>query len=156
MDSFDNSNDENFLRSCIISDSDYDHKIESTVNYHDLDLKNDVLLLADVFENFQKTWLEYYGLDPCHYSSSQGPAWDEMLKMTNVKLDLLSDIDMYQLIERGMKGVISYIYKQHISANNKCMKNYDPKKESSYIMYLGANGWCVWMGNVSTVTKKWF
>ena len=67
--------------------------------YHDLYLKSDILL-ADVFENFRKTCLKYYKLDPCHYFACPGLSWDSMLKMTNIKLDLISDINMYQFIER--------------------------------------------------------
>ena len=51
-------------------------------DYHDLYLKIDVLLLADVFAKFICTCLSYYGLDPCHYFSSPGVSWDAMLKMT--------------------------------------------------------------------------
>ena len=50
--------------------------------YHDLYLESDILLLADVFENFRKTCLQYYKLDPCHYFTSPGLSWDAMLKMT--------------------------------------------------------------------------
>ena len=67
------------------------------------------MLLADVFENFRKLCLEYYKLDPCHYFSSPGLAWDAMLKMTKIKLDLISDIDMHLFIEKGLRGGISYI-----------------------------------------------
>ena len=62
-------------------------------DYHDHYLKKDVLLLADVFEKFIGTCLKYYGLDPCHYFSSPGLSWDAMLKMTDVKLEKISDID---------------------------------------------------------------
>ena len=64
-------------------------------DYHDLYLKAEVLLLADVFEKFISTCLDYYGLDPCHYFSSPGLSWDAMLKMTRIELDLISDIDMH-------------------------------------------------------------
>ena len=69
-------------------------------NYHDLYLKADVLLLADVFEKFIDTCLKYYGLDPCHYFSSPGLSWNAMLKMTEIELELNSDIDMYLFIDR--------------------------------------------------------
>ena len=69
-------------------------------NYHDLYLKTDVLLLADVFEKFIDTCLKYYGLDPCHYFSSPGLSWNAMLKMTEIELELNSDIDMYLFIDR--------------------------------------------------------
>ena len=76
--------------------------IKSLGEHHDLYLKSDVLLLADVFENFRKTCFEYYHLDPCHYISSPGLAWAAMLKMTDVELELISDIDMYLFIEKGL------------------------------------------------------
>ena len=57
--------------------------------YHDLYLKSDILLLADVFENFRKTCLQYYKIDPCHYFTSPGLSWDAMLKMTGIKLELM-------------------------------------------------------------------
>ena len=72
--------------------------------YHDLYLKTDVLLLADVFIN---TCLDYYGLDLCHYFSSPGLSCDVMLRMTRIVLDLVSDIGMHLFIEKGMKGGIS-------------------------------------------------
>ena len=56
-------------------------------DYHDHYLKKDVLLLADVFEKFINTCLQFYTLDPCHYVSSLGLSWDAMLKMTRIKLE---------------------------------------------------------------------
>ena len=76
---------------------------------HDLYLKTDVLLLADVFEEFRNIYIQYYGLDSCHYSSSPGLSCDAILKTTDVKLDLISDTDMYQFIEKGMRGGVSYL-----------------------------------------------
>ena len=67
--------------------------------YHDLYLKSDVLLLADVFENFSKTCMQYYKLDPCHYYTSPGLSWGPMLKMTDIKLELITDADIFQFIE---------------------------------------------------------
>ena len=58
-------------------------------DYHDLYLKSDILLLADVFENFRKTCLQYYKIDPCHYFISPGLSWDAILKMTGIKLELM-------------------------------------------------------------------
>ena len=60
--------------------------------------KSDVLLLADVLESFRKTCLQYYKLDPCHYFTSLGLSWDAMLKMTNIKLELMTNVDMFQFI----------------------------------------------------------
>ena len=139
-----------------ISESEYAHAqkvwetfgIENMGQYHDLYLKSDVLLLADIFQNFREINLNNSGLDPAHYVSSPGLSWDAMLKMTNVKLDLISDVEMQNFIEKGMRGGISTITHRHAVANNKYMRkeNYDPEKESSYISYLDANnlyGWAM-------------
>ena len=72
-------------------------KMKYMGGYNDHCLKKDVLLLEDVFEKFIKTCLKYYELDPCHYFSSPGLSWDAMLKMTDVKLEKMSDIDKYLL-----------------------------------------------------------
>ena len=77
--------------------------------YHDLYLRSDILLLTDVFENFRKTCLVYYHLDPYHYFSSPGMSWDAMLKMTNIKLELMTEIDIFQYIEKGCM-VASHIF----------------------------------------------
>ena len=162
MNSFDKFNEklptkENFfsiMNNKHISNKDYQHaktvwetfNLKTMGEYHDLYLKSDILLLADVFENFRKTCLEYYKLDPCHYFTSPGVSWDAMLKMTNIKLELMIDIDMFQFIEKGMRGGISYIANRYCKANNKYMKSYDKTKPSKYIMYLDANnlyGWAM-------------
>ena len=115
-------------------------------DYHDVYLKSDILLLADVFENFRKTCHQYYALDPCHYFTSPGLSWDAMLKMTGIKLELMTDIDMFQFIEKGLRGGISYIANRYGKANNKYMSGYNPDEPNKYIMYLDANnlyGWAM-------------
>ena len=94
------------------------------------------MLLADVFEEFNNTCLDYYRLDPCHYFSSPGLSWDAILNMTRIKLDLISDIDMHLLVENGMRGGISYIATRHSKANNKYMKCYDSGKENNTLLIL--------------------
>ena len=81
-------------------------------SYHDHFLKIDVLLLVDVSEKFVSTYLEYSRLGPCRYYSSPGLSWDAMPKMTDIKLELISDIDMCLFVEKGLKGGISYIAKR--------------------------------------------
>ena len=97
------------------------------------------MLLADVFEKFIDTCLKFYKLDPCHYFSSPGLSWDAMLKMTGVKLEKISNIDMYLFTKKGLKGGISYIGKRYSETNTKYMKNYDPTKPSKYMSYLDMN-----------------
>ena len=115
-------------------------------DYHDHYLKKDVLLLADVFEKFIDRCMEFYGLDPCHYFSSSGLSWDAMLKMTDLELEKISDIDMYSFIEKGLRRGISCIAKRYAKANNKYMKVYDSKELSKFITYLDINnlyGWAM-------------
>ncbi|CAB4008874.1 Gastrula zinc finger [Paramuricea clavata] len=93
--------DDDYLRACNVYEK---FSCKNLGDYHDLYLKTDVLLLADVFEDFRRVCLDSYKLDPAHYISAPGLSWDAMLKRTGVKLDLLSNVDMYQFIEKGMRG----------------------------------------------------
>ena len=110
-----------------ITKREYSHarKVWETFNlknigeYHDLYLKSDVLFLADVFESFRKTCLQYYKLDPCHYFTSPGLSWSAMLKMTNIELELMTDVYMFQFIEKGMREGVSYIANRYGKADNK-------------------------------------
>ena len=137
-----------------ITDEEYQHAqnvwnefgLSSMGEYHNLYLKSDILLLTDVFENFRKACQQYYELDPAHYFTAPGLSWDAMLKMTKTKLELISDVDMFQFIEKGMRGGISYIANRYGKANNKYMENYNPKDATKYIVYLDANnlyGWAM-------------
>ena len=109
-----------------------------------------------MFEKFIDVCLEYYGLDPCHCFSSPKLAWDAMLKMTGVKLELISDIDMHLFIEKGMsgggggglgvEGCTSYMAKRYCRENNKFVKGYDKNSDDSFIMYFDASnlyGWAM-------------
>ena len=86
-------------------------------DFHNHYLKKDVLLLADVFEEFNFTCLKYHDLDPYHYFSAPGLSWDAMLKMTRVTLEKISDPDMYMFFEQGMRGEVSYINKRYSEAS---------------------------------------
>ena len=93
-----------------IMDEDYRHAqkvwrefgMESSEEYHNVHLLTDVLLLADVFEKFRKTCLQFYELDLAHFYTSPGLSRKAVLKMSNLKLDLLTDIDQHLFIEEGI------------------------------------------------------
>ena len=138
-----------------ISDEDYEHarKVWKTFNmktlkdYHDLYNEAEVFLLADVFENFRDICIENYELDPAHYYTAPGLAWDAALKVTKVELELLTDIDMLHMVEKGIRGGVSMISTRYGKANNKYMgDSFDSNKPSKYIQYLDANnlyGWAM-------------
>ena len=137
----------NKLSDTEVSEADYQHaqnvwktfSMSDFGQYHDLYLKTDVILLTDVFENFRNMCLTYYQLDPAHYYSSPGLAWEAMLKMTGVKLQLLDDIDMVLMIESGMRGGISMVTKKYAKANNPLVPGYDPSKPNTWVTYLDMN-----------------
>ena len=109
-------------------------------DYHDQYLKKMYL------EKFIGTCLKYYGFDLCQCFSSPGLSSDAMLKMTAIKLERISDIDKYLFIEKGLRRGISYIAKRYSKANNKCINDYDPKKPSTFILYIDINnlyGWAM-------------
>ena len=130
-----------------ISETDYAHannvfkkfNINNLGEYHDLYLRSDTLLLADIFENVRKSCLKNYELDPAHFVSLPGLAWQACLKKTNVELELLTDYDMLLMVEEGIRGGICHAVQPYAHANNKYTNDYDRKKKSSYIQYLDAN-----------------
>ena len=103
-------------------------------DYHDLYVQSDTLLL----EHFRNKCIEIYELDPAHFLSAPGLAWQACLKKTEVKLELLTENDMILMVERGIRGRICHALHRHAEANNKYIKKYK-NKESSYIQYLDAN-----------------
>ena len=137
-----------------ITDEDYAHaqkvwdtfKIKNLGEYHDLYVQSDTTLLADVFENFRDKCIEIYELDPAHFLSAPGLAWQACLKKTQVELELLTDNDMLLMFEEGIRGGMCQATHRYAKANNKYMNNHDKNKESSYLEYLGANnlyGWAM-------------
>ena len=91
------------------------------------------MLLADIFENFRKSCLKNYELDPAHFVSLPGLAWQACFKKTNVELELLTDYDMLLMVEEGIRGGICHAIQRDANANNKYMNDYDKKKKHSYI-----------------------
>ena len=92
-----------------------------------------------MFENFRDMCLRVYELDPAHFVSLPGLAWQACLKKTNIKLELLTDYDMLLMVEKGIRGGICHSIHRYAKANNKYMQNYNNNEESSYIQYLDAN-----------------
>ena len=143
------------LNDCGITDKEYEHaeriwktfEIKNLGEYHDLYLKSDVLLLADVFEEFRNICLENYSLDPAWYYTSPGLSWDALLKHSKVNLELLTDPDMLLMFEKGIRGGISMISNRFGRANNKFMEEkFDSSQPSKFIAYLDANnlyGWAM-------------
>ena len=138
----------------VITDEDYAHaqkvwkvfEIKNLLQCHDLYVQSDTLLLADVFENFRNKCIEIYELDPAHFLSAPGLAWQACLKKTKVKLELLTHNDMLMMVEKGIRGGICQAVYRHAKANNKYMNDYDKDIESSYLEYLDANnlyGWAM-------------
>ena len=113
-----------------ISDKNYKHvwkvwitfKMKIFKEYHELYNETDVLLLADVFENFRDLCLKIYGLDPVYYFTAHGLAWDACLKITDIDLELLSETNMLLMFEKGIRGGISIISNRYGKANNKYMR----------------------------------
>ena len=149
-----------------ISDEDYAHaqnvwktfKMKYFKDYHELYNKVDVLLLADAFENFRDICLTNYELDPAHYYTAPGLAWDAALKVTDVSLELLSDNDMLLMIEEGIRGGVSMISNRYAKANNKYMGDkFNSNEPSTYIQYLDANNLYGWAMSKSLPTNgfKW-
>ena len=130
-----------------ISGIDYRHaekvfnklNIRSLGEYHDLYIQSDTLLLADVLENLRNIGIKVYGLDPVYFLSAPGLAWQTSLKKTGKQLELITDVDMLLMIEKGIRGGTCHSVYRHAKANNKYMKIYDVNNESSHIIYMDAN-----------------
>ncbi|XP_046585666.1 uncharacterized protein LOC124292570 [Haliotis rubra] len=137
-----------------LTDGDYAHaqnvwsffELQNMGEYHDLYVKTDVLLLADIFERFRAMALQYYHLDPAHYYTLPGMGWDAMLKMGKVELERLTDIDQILMIESGMRGGISMISKKHSLSNLPGQDGYHSDKPNKHLIYWDANnlyGWAM-------------
>ena len=137
-----------------ITDEDYSHaqkvwnefEIKNIGEYHDLYVQSDTLLLADAFEKFRETCIEISQLDPAHFLSAPGLAWQACLKKTGVELELLTDNDMLAMVEKGIRGGMCNAVYRYAKANNKYMKNFDKNILPTYLEYLDANilyGWAM-------------
>ena len=119
-------------------------------------VQSDTLLLADVFENFRNMCIKVYKLDPAQFLSAPGSAWQACLKRTEINLELLTDVDMLLIVEKGIRVICHAIYR-YTKANNKYMKNYNKDKEESFLQYLDDNnlyGWAMFQ-NLPVSGFKW-
>ena len=140
------------VRGSNVSDEDYSHacnvfnslNVRNLGEYSDIYLRRDVLLLADIFENFRKVAHSNFKLDPKHFYSSPGLSFSAMLKMTKVELELLTDVEQLQLWERGMRGGVSFIGDRFTEANNPYLDSYDSTKPCKSIMFLDCNNLYAW------------
>ena len=148
-----------------ITDEDYIHaqkvfeefKLKKLAEYHDLYVQSGTLLLADVFENFRNKCIEIYELDPAHFLSAPGLAWQACFKKTGMILELLTDNYMLMIVEEGIRGGICHAIYRYSRANNKYMKNYNKNIDSSYLMYLDENNlyWWVMFQKLPVNGFKW-
>ena len=160
-----------------ISDQDHEH-VQQVWNimekktlgcFHDTYLKTDALLLVDIFEAFRNTCLKNYKLDPAHFYTAPGWAWQALWKTAaeyyehiphpdEFRLELLTDIDMLLVVEKGIRGGITQAVKHYAKANNNYMKDlYSQDEKSIYLKYLDANNLCRWamVNNLPTHGFKW-
>ena len=138
-----------------IDEDDYQHAqrvwkefgIRNLRDYHDLYLRTEVVLLANVYEAFRDTCLKHYSLDPAHFYTSPGLAWKACLKHTGIRLELLTDPDMLLMFERRIRDGITQVVCKYALANNKYMGDkFNPNENTTYLQYLDANslyGWAM-------------
>ena len=142
------------LKEETISDEEYAHaqnvfnslQMRSLKDYHNFYLLCDVLLLADVFEAFRTMCKSHYDLDPAAFFTAPGLAWQAALKMTKVKLELLTDIEKHLFIEAGIRGGVSVITHRYAKSNIPGEDDYDDTKPTEYLIYWDANnlyGWAM-------------
>ena len=130
-----------------ISDADYAHaqKVWKAFNmttfqdYHDLYLKTDVLLLADVLAGYRSVSMNTFGMDPLWFITAPSLTYQALLKKTGVSLDLITDMEMYQFVMKGVRGGLSFICKRKSEANVPQMPGYDPTQPTKHIIYMDAN-----------------
>lgn len=103
-------------------------------------LRTDVSLLVDVFENFRKICRSKYKLDPCHFFTAPSLSWMAMLKHTNIKIELLTDLNMYNFFKNSIRGGLCQVSLRHAKANNKYIKGAQlPIENPSYLVDLDMN-----------------
>ena len=124
-----------------ITPSDYQHALNiyqqfgcrNLGDYHDIYLKTDVLLLADISKKIRNVCLKVYTLDPSHFYSAPDLSWESTLISTYVKLGHLQDVDMLLFFERGIRGGINGVCElRHFTANNPHLNSFDPNEKTTF------------------------
>ena len=131
--------------------------IKTLLEWHDLYLKIDVYGLADVFEYYRELAFQTYAIEPAHYIGLPSFTWDAGLKFTDIKLENITDPDIYMFFEKMKRGGISVISQRHAKANNKYLPDYDENKDNSYIYQVDCNnlyGWSMCQ-NLPTDGFQW-
>ena len=121
-------------------------KIRNLGDYHDLYSQSNTLLFADIFENFRNMLIKICELDSDHFFSAPELAYQAAVKRTKIKLDLLTDINMLLMVEKGIRCGICHVIYRYVKANNKCMKDYEKNKGLSHLKYWNVNslyGWAM-------------
>ena len=137
----------NDLTETEIGDPEYGHAwavwrhfdIQSFKDYHDHYMKSDVLLLSDYFQNFRQTMISTHGLDCLYFPSLPSMALQVALKMTGVELDLITDADLYLLLESNIRGGLSYVVERYAKANDPSLPDFDPERPITSLRYYDAN-----------------
>ena len=113
-------------------------ELKNVGELHDLYVEVDVLLLADCFEKFRSFSLREYKLDPVHFLTAPSLSWDSALLYTDVELEIPEDPDVHLLIDKGIRGGISFVGNHFARASNKYV-NSNSDIESDYIMFFDVN-----------------
>ncbi|KAL4132044.1 hypothetical protein QTP88_009265 [Uroleucon formosanum] len=142
------------LTESAIKDEEYEHAMKvwdhfecKTIGeYSDLYLKIDVLLLADIFENFRDVCMKTYNIDPAYYYTTPGFSFDAMLKYTAIKLELLSEYEMLLMFEDGIRGGLTQASMRYAKSNNEKTPDYNQANPKSWLVYQDCNnlyGWAM-------------
>ena len=107
--------------------------------YSDLYMKIDVLLLADIFEEFRVKSKESFDLDPCWSVSLPGLVWDAALKYTQARIELITDCEMLNFFEASKRGRFVFVNTRYARANHPGIPNYDASKPRDWILSVDAN-----------------
>ena len=153
------------INDCDVSDKDYafaqevwkEFRCKTFGDYLYIYLLADCLLLADCFENFRKRCIQSYQLDPAHYFSNPHFSFNAFLRFSDITFELLTDMNMYCLFNRGIRGGVSMLCTRYARANNKYMSDFNPDDPSSYLLYLDCGnlyGWCM-MQSLPYKNFKW-